>query len=112
MATYTKLQSGDWGLRGTPSELTAGAVVTVRKSNGETKRETVGRVVWTGNGVSIATIVSKASSSSSTSSYGGRRGGYRGGYANDGTVRCRHCGQRTAEGDDWCMACGRADYEN
>ena len=27
------------------------------------------------------------------------------------TVRCRHCGKRTAEGDDWCQVCGRADYE-
>jgi hypothetical protein len=28
-----------------------------------------------------------------------------------GMVRCQHCGNRTPEGDDWCMACGRSDYE-
>ena len=27
------------------------------------------------------------------------------------TVRCRYCGKRTAEGDDWCQMCGRANYE-
>lgn len=26
-------------------------------------------------------------------------------------VRCRHCGEWTMEGDDWCTACGMADYE-
>jgi hypothetical protein len=26
-------------------------------------------------------------------------------------VRCCHCNQWTPEGDDWCMACGRAGYE-
>jgi len=26
-------------------------------------------------------------------------------------VRCRHCNQWTLGGDDWCMACGKADYE-
>jgi hypothetical protein len=29
-----------------------------------------------------------------------------------GMVRCRHCGELTPDGDDWCMACGRAGYEN
>ena len=28
-----------------------------------------------------------------------------------GQVRCRFCGKLTTEGDDWCMVCGRADYE-
>ncbi len=28
-----------------------------------------------------------------------------------GEVKCRKCGQWTPEGDDWCMACGSADYE-
>lgn len=31
--------------------------------------------------------------------------------SHEGEVRCRHCGKWTAEGDDWCMECGRADYE-
>lgn len=52
--TCTKLRDGSWGLRG--ANLTPGATVTVAKKSGETKTETVGRVLWTGNGVSLATI--------------------------------------------------------
>jgi hypothetical protein len=40
-----------------------------------------------------------------------RNGGSNGGSRHEDQVRCRHCGQWTLEGDDWCMACGRADYE-
>ena len=33
-------------------------------------------------------------------------------HDHDGEVKCQHCGKWTMEGDDWCMVCGRADYEN
>ncbi len=38
---------------------------------------------------------------------------YKSGERQDHTdqVRCIHCGEWTLEGDDWCMACGRAGYE-
>lgn len=57
MTTYTKLRDGSWGLRG--DGLAAGAKVTVTKKSGESKVETVGKVLWTGNGVSLATIATE-----------------------------------------------------
>lgn len=74
--TYTKLRDGSWGLRGPATQLKPGAVVIATKRSGETKQEKVGRVLWTGNGVAMATIAG----SSSAPSRGGRRGG------------CRECG--------------------
>jgi hypothetical protein len=54
-ASYTKLKSGDWGIRAEGS-LAQGDRVTVTKKSGETKTEVVGQVVWTGNGVTLCTI--------------------------------------------------------
>lgn len=34
------------------------------------------------------------------------------GSRDSGMVKCRNCGQKTPEGDDWCIRCGSADYEN
>jgi len=64
--TYTKLRDGSWGLRG-PS-LTAGVTVAVSKKDGSQKHETVGRVIWQGDGVCLATIDSCRDSSPRTSS--------------------------------------------
>lgn len=66
MATYTKLRDGSWGLRAT-QPLQTGQSITVTKKSGETKAETVGRVLWTGNGVTLATIAQGGSSRSSRS---------------------------------------------
>lgn len=52
-ATYTKLKDGTWGLR-IVGAITA--TVTVRKKSGEEKQERVGRVLWSGNGITLATI--------------------------------------------------------
>ena len=100
--TYTKLRDGSWGLRG--HGLTAGATVRVTKRDGSSKTETVGRVLWTGDGVSLATIAGGGGSTRRSTS--GGSSSYR-----DDMVTCRHCRQRTPGGDDWCMACGRAGYE-
>ena len=54
--TYTKLRSGDWGVKGPSGTVREGATVTVTKKSGESRQETVGRVVWIGDGVSIASI--------------------------------------------------------
>ena len=51
-ATYTKLNDGSWGLRVSCGPVAPYATVTVTKKSGETKVETVGQVLWTGNGVS------------------------------------------------------------
>lgn len=54
-ATYTKLNSGDWGIRveGAPE---AGAEVTVSKKDGSEKIETVTAVIWQGEGIAICSI--------------------------------------------------------
>jgi hypothetical protein len=54
-ATYTKLQSGNWGVR-VRGEIEAGDRITVTKKDGTTKVETIERVLWTGNGVSLCAI--------------------------------------------------------
>lgn len=67
---YTKLKDGSWGLRG--PGLTEGTSVRVTKRSGQTKTETVGHVVWKGNGVSVARIASRNGSSSSRRAYSRR----------------------------------------
>jgi hypothetical protein len=66
MATYTKLKSGEWGIRST-STLVEGQQVIVTKKSGQAKTETVAKVIWRGNGVTLATIV--ASQAPASASY-------------------------------------------
>lgn len=54
-ATYTKLRSGEWGIR-IAGSTTVGASVVVAKKSGERKTETVARIVWQGEGVTLAAI--------------------------------------------------------
>lgn len=68
MTTYTKLKTGEWGVRGPVAEVKAGAVVTVTKKSGEAKQETVSRILWTDGTVALAAIGAQQSS-------GKRRGG-------------------------------------
>lgn len=65
MATYTKLKSGAWGVR-VAGATSSGSVVSVTTKSGKTKSETVAKVLWSGNGVSICAIVPR----------GDRDGGY------------------------------------
>jgi hypothetical protein len=61
--TWTKLKSGEFGLRG--RGLTEGATVTVTKKDGTTSTATVGKVLWRGDdGMCLATVAGRASSSS------------------------------------------------
>jgi hypothetical protein len=92
MATYAKLRSGNWGVR-VEGEVTPGQVVTVTKKDGSTRTETIDRVVWSGNGVSLCTIKPTTRSG----------GGYgRGGRYGDGGPRghqpCYMCGSYYCEG--------------
>lgn len=82
-ATYTKLKSGDWGLR-VEGRASPGDRVEVRKKDGTRKYEVVDKVIWTGNGISLCTIEGQRSSPAHTSpsSHGGV--GERGG-------RCAEC---------------------
>lgn len=54
-ATYTKLRDGSWGIRATAA-VSPGSLVTVTKKSGESKSETVDRIVWSGNGVWLCSI--------------------------------------------------------
>lgn len=55
-ATWTKLKKENtWGLR-IEGSVTEGEVVLVSRSNGSKSRETVGKIVWTGNGITLATL--------------------------------------------------------
>ena len=74
MATYTKLRSGEWGIRST-AKIESGQMVTVTKRDGDTKTERVARVVWSGGGVWLATI--GASAPAGRNSPAGRRNGHR-----------------------------------
>jgi hypothetical protein len=53
--TYTKLKDGSWRLH-TTATVREGDSVTVTKKDGGTKRETVARVLWGGNGVSLCSL--------------------------------------------------------
>jgi hypothetical protein len=63
MATWTKLKTGDWGLRLSLDEAVEGRTVTVRKKSGETQQKTVGRVLWRGADAALATVASGGHSS-------------------------------------------------
>lgn len=91
-ATYTKLKSGDWGLR-IIGAAGAGATVTARKRDGSEKTVTVGRVVWSGDGVTLATIGGQASHAR----FGGR-------YAGRG--ECAECGERITRAGQRCWETG------
>lgn len=51
--TYAKLQNGSWGLRSTGA-IAPGQQVQVSTRDGRVKTETVGRIVWQSNGVTVA----------------------------------------------------------
>lgn len=55
-ATYTKLRTGNWGIRVEGTAVTVGTSVTVRKASGETKVERVVAIVWQGNGITLCAI--------------------------------------------------------
>lgn len=87
-ASYTKLRDGSWGAR-VEGRVAPGAQITVRKRSGEAKQETVGRVVWSEQGVSLVTLQASAAPQGGS----GRRGSYR----------------RRNE-DDECELCGKNKY--
>lgn len=59
MATWTKLRSGEWGVK-VQGSARKGQSITVQKKSGETSTVTVEKVVWSGNGVSICAVARKA----------------------------------------------------
>ena len=53
--SYSKLKSGDWGVRMTGTGKT-GDMVNVQRKDGQIKPEKLGRLVWEGNGVQLYAI--------------------------------------------------------
>jgi hypothetical protein len=70
-ATFTKLKSGDWGLR-IQGDAASGQSVQVKRKDGTSESKTVGKVLWSGNGITLATIAGNESSSSGGSRSSGR----------------------------------------
>lgn len=94
-ATYTKLRDGSWGIRigDAEGQVRAGAEVLVRKMSGETRTETVERVVWSEARVSICSIA-RRQPSPARSQYGGRGYAARTGCACgslEGKIRASDC---------------------
>ncbi len=58
MNTYTKLRNGSWGVR-VEGYCRTGLVVTVTTKGGKKKHETIDKIFWSGNGLSICSIVKK-----------------------------------------------------
>jgi hypothetical protein len=75
--TYTKLRTGEWGVRIVGKAPIVGQAVKVQKRDGETKEETIGGIVWSGGGVVICSITRAATSGGKVSN-GGRYGTARG----------------------------------
>lgn len=97
-ATYTKLRSGEWGVR-VIGGARQGQTLTVQKKSGETKRETVGRVLWTGSDSRTGQIMSLCTiGRGSASSPRLRR---------DGTYECDECGDYVKPGTR-CWETGHA----
>ena len=59
IARYTRLATGEWGLR-SPVPVEEGQEVLVEKRSGSQKVEHVGTVVWFGGGSWLATLAPKA----------------------------------------------------
>jgi len=55
MTTYTKLRSGQWGIRA-EGPVKSGQTVTVQTKAGAQKTETVDRVIWTDGKVTLASV--------------------------------------------------------
>lgn len=97
-ASYTKLRSGDWGIR-VEGNIQNGNSILVTKKSGETKPETVDKVIWRGDGITLCTI-----SRGHTGTGGSRNGGkvrtskkvcWETGancYSHDGSPYCEECG--------------------
>jgi len=74
-AIYTKLRSGDWGLKITEDEVCEGEIVVVRKKNGSTNYETIGKIIYECGSYTICTII-KPSQSGNYSELKEREGHY------------------------------------
>jgi acyl-CoA reductase-like NAD-dependent aldehyde dehydrogenase len=95
MATWTKLQSGDWGISITGT-VTVGQAITVKSKSGEVKTVTIARVISAAGGKSLCAISASAKSAPKLASQGLHRG------------KCSGCGRATSKmygSDHECYDC-------
>lgn len=99
-ATYTKMKSGEWGLRiqaKTRLHFSEGSVALVTKKDGSTKEELIGRVVWKDEEKMVYLATIKPASSTRTKARGER------GY-------CAECGERITRNPQRCWETGGTCY--
>ena len=59
MSTYTKLRDGRWGIRVDSTRVRSGDRVQVRRKNGQLRAEVIDRVLWSGDGFSVCSILGR-----------------------------------------------------
>lgn len=87
-ASYTKLRDGTWGVR-IAGSATVGQSITVTTKAGAAKQETIAKVLWSGNGVSICAVAQRARPVASS---------YSGEQRAPGGRSCAYCGSRSCSG--------------
>jgi hypothetical protein len=87
MNSYTKLKSGDWGVR-CEGEVKPGQSVTVTKKDGSVKTEIIDAVLWSGDGKSLCSIKRRAAKKN----YPGQM--------------CPGCGSEPLDNNLSCWECG------
>lgn len=98
-ATYTKLRSGNWGVRCT-DRVAVGDTVTVTKRDGGVKTETIAQIVWRGDGVTLAAVAPKGAATADAAPARGPRTGCACG-SREGESRATDC--RTCRFDECDM---------
>jgi len=104
-ATYTKLRSGAWGVRGIGAAPNSGDTVTVTKKSGVTDERVIARVVWSGpsrDGAGLAWIAAVEDDGGPRRGRGSRRSSrstYRG-MCEDAPC-CGCCGPQSDNSDHW-----------
>lgn len=109
MNTYTKLRSGEWGVR-VDGKASAGTSVTIVKRDGGTKTEIIARVLWTGVDKRTGRMVSLCA-------IGGRNSTRTSGRRGDGRTRCVECGGPIVDAayhaamDGYCGRCAFDEFD-
>lgn len=99
MNTFTKLSSGDWGVRIEGPAPAVGSTVTVAKRSGATKNVVVSGIVSTGGGVTVVKI-EEGRARAPRRSYGRRSYAAPRGLCEDAPC-CGCCGPVPGYGGSW-----------
>lgn len=97
--TYTKLKDGSWGVRGPINEIVNHSSVVVTKKSGEQKSEDIEKILWTGNGIALASLVKRGRDGEAIRTDEHRR------------PVCSDCGKWTSGKYSRCYSCQQEEYE-